>query len=91
MAQSTVNETKALCDFVFTLPDRYKLMTVKAKDIQIGDVITITPACYDDIGPMAQFAETVKVSKPLVGGEYIVINGFVFEPEWDELIMRKIV
>lgn len=86
------NEIKVLCRFVQErgIADKYQLMTVKASEIQIGDIITITPACYDDIGPIAQFTETVKVSKPLRGDEYIVINGFVFEPDWDEPIMRRI-
>ena len=81
-----MDEIKVLCRFVqeHKIADKYQLMTVKPKDIRVGDIVTIAPACYDDLGYKAQFVDKIKV------GKYLVINGFVFDPEADEPIMRRI-
>lgn len=68
----------------------YEIMSVPSEDIQVGDVITIQPACYDDL---PRYAE--RVTTPVAPFECNgrlsgwVICGFVFDLDEEVEILRE--
>lgn len=68
----------------------YEIMSVPSQDIQVGDVITIHPACYEDL---TRYAE--RVTTPVAPFECNgklrgwVICGFVFDLNAEVEILRE--
>ena len=71
-------------------PTEYIIIECDIKDIRRGDVITIQPACYDDLirSPHVVSEDPVPyVRNGKVTG--IILCGFVFEIPGTEIILRK--
>lgn len=65
----------------------FEIMDELPEDIQVGDVVTIQPACYDDL-PRRAYPVDEAVT-PYNNGEGWVICGFVFDKLEKVTILRR--
>ena len=68
----------------------YEIMSVPTEDVQVGDVITIQPACYDDL-PRYAGRVTTPVTPFECNGRLSgwIICGFVFDLNEEVEILRE--